>query len=212
MDRGPIHFSRLKYPHLANARTRSHSRQTRPELAPSRRCARRPHPRPGLLGRPAVAAGVRHAVGMAARIGRAGHHHRAVQLARARLQPEIPVVAVRRRVRRAGPVAARRPQARVDDGEPGPGGDLARRHRILGSRLQYRGDGRVHLSGRFRIGHSGRGRRWLAHRRRAAVAAGDHGRRLPARLSPRPDLRRRGSALRRRIRRAGARRTFRWRR
>ena len=34
MDRGPIHFSRLKYPHLANARTRSHSRQTRPELAP----------------------------------------------------------------------------------------------------------------------------------------------------------------------------------
>ena len=65
---------------------------------------------------------------------------------------------------------------------------------------RHRGDGGLRLPDRLRLGDPGRGDRRLAHRRRADLPAGPDGRRLPARLPPRADLRRRRRALRRRVR------------
>ena len=148
----------------------------------------------------AFPARLQHALGLAAGGGDLADRDRPAELGGAGLFLQVSLGAHRRPLRCAGPVPSARPPARLDGAVADRHGAGPDRHRLQRSAVQPAAHRRRSPARRLRIGDAGCGHRRLAHRRRRHRAPGHDGGLLSARLSPGPDLRRRGRALHRGIR------------
>ena len=160
------------------------------------RPARRHHVLHGHLGRAAAHPGVYHAVGLAARCRRQPHRHRLLQLGRADLRLQVPVVAAGRPAAASRAALPARPAP-----ELGPAGHLRRdrrpdRHGADRPEERPVADGAVRLHRGVQQRDPGHRARRLPHRERPRPYAGRDRRRLSGRLhAGGQDRRRRARAL-----------------